>query len=145
MKPIPKAAVDLVKRFEGRKLVAYKCPAGIWTIGYGQTGPDIVQGVAWTIRQAEERLETALARFAKAVDELVTVELTDNQRAALISFAYNIGAGNLKSSTLLSLLNQGMAAEAAEQFPRWNKANGRVLAGLVARRDAEMELFLKKD
>jgi lysozyme len=144
MKPIPKAAVDLVRRFEGRKLVAYKCPAGVWTIGYGQTGPDIVEGTQWTIWQCEDRLKVALAQFAEAVDELAAVELTDNQRAALISFTYNIGAGNLKKSTLLSLLNQGKTDEAAEQFLKWNKGGGRVLAGLTVRRAAERDLFLKK-
>jgi lysozyme len=144
MKPVPKAAVDLVKRFEGRKLVAYKCPAGIWTCGYGSTGADIVQGVAWTIWQAEERLKADLGKFAAIVDESVKVVLTDNQRAALISFVYNIGGGALKSSTLLSLLNQGKHEAAAEQFVRWNKGGGRVLAGLTARRLAETELFLRK-
>lgn len=145
MKPTPKAAVDLVKQFEGRKLVAYKCPAGIWTCGYGSTGPDIVQGVTWTIWQAEDRLKTDLVKFTKAVDAMVTVDLTDNQRAALISFSYNVGTGALKASTLLALLNQGKTDEAAEQFLKWNKANGRVMVGLTTRRAAEMELFLKKD
>lgn len=145
MRPTPKAAVDLVKRFEGRRLTAYKCPAGIWTVGYGQTGPDIVEGTTWTIWQCETRLKTALGRLAQAVDDMVTVDMTDNQRAALISFAFNVGTGALKSSTLLSLLNQGKTDESAEQFLKWNKGGGRVLAGLTARRLAEMELFLKKD
>jgi lysozyme len=145
MTVVPKAAVDLVKRFEGCKLTAYKCPANVWTIGYGQTGPDIVEGVTWTAQQAEDRLKTALGKFAATVDGMVKVPLTDNQRAALISFVYNIGGGALKSSTLLSLLNQGRTAEAADQFPKWNKGGGRVLGGLTVRRAAERELFLKKD
>jgi lysozyme len=145
MRPIPKACVELVKRFEGRKLIAYKCPANVWTCGYGSTGPDIVQGVTWTIWQAEERLKADLGKFATAVDKLVTVPITDNQRSALISFSFNVGAQALKESTLLRLLNEGKTEEAAEQFPRWNKAAGRVLAGLTARRCAERDLFLTKD
>lgn len=145
MKPIPKVTFDIIKRFEGRKLVAYKCPSNVWTVGYGETGPDIVQGVTWTIWQCEERLKDAVAKRAEAVDHLVKVELTSNQRAALISFVYNIGIDAFKNSTLLRLLNQGKYIDAAGQFPVWNKSNGRILSGLVDRRDAEMELFLKKD
>jgi lysozyme len=142
---ISKACVDLVKRFEGRKLTAYKCPANVWTCGYGSTGPDIVQGVTWTIWQAEDRLKADLVKFAQAVDRLVIVPITDNQRSALISFSYNVGIQALKESTLLRLLNDGKAEEAAEQFKRWNKAAGRVLVGLTARRAAERDLFLTKD
>ena len=145
MRPIPKAAVDLVKRFEGRKLTAYKCPANVWTCGYGSTGDDIKEGVVWTIWQAEDRLKADLVKFAEAVDRLVTVPITDNQRGALISFSYNVGIQALKESTLLRLLNEGKTEEAAGQFPRWNKAAGRVLAGLTARRCAERDLFLRKD
>lgn len=145
MKPTPRAAIDLIKKFEGRCLKAYKCPAGVWTIGYGQTGPDIVEGVQWTIWQAEEALKTVLAKFAAAVDRLVTVELTDNQRAALICLTYNIGEGNFKSSTLLKVLNRGKYTEAANEFLKWNKSGGKVLNGLTARRAAEQALFLGKD
>lgn len=147
MKPIPKAAIALVKKFEGRSLKAYPDPAtggDPWTIGYGQTGPDIVKGTQWTIWQCEDRLKDTLARFAEAVDRLVTVELTDNQRAALICLTYNIGEGNFRSSTLLKRLNQGKYTEAADQFPVWNKAGGKIMKGLIARRAAEMELFLKE-
>jgi lysozyme len=144
MNPVPKACVDLVKYYEKRKLVAYKCPANVWTIGYGETGPDIVQGLTWTIWQAEERLKSSLVKRAEMVDKLVTVPITDNQRAALISFVFNIGYGNFQGSTLLRLLNEGRHGEAAEQFARWNRGGGRVLAGLVTRREDEKELFLKK-
>lgn len=148
MKPIPKAAVDLVKKFEGRMLKAYPDPAtggDPWTCGYGATGPDVVKGTQWTIWQAEDRLMSDLAKFAKAVDQMVTVELTSNQRASLICFAFNVGEGNLKSSTLLRLLNDGKYDKAAAEFTRWNKAAGKVMAGLTARRCAEQALFLKKD
>jgi lysozyme len=145
MNPIPKACFDIVKKYEGRKLTAYKCPANIWTVGYGETGPDIKEGVVWSIWQAEDRLKADLVRFASAVDRLVTAPITSNQRAALISFAFNLGAQALRESTLLKLLNEGKADAAAEEFPRWNKAAGRVLAGLTARRCAEQALFLTKD
>lgn len=145
MKPIPKVAVDLIKKYEGRSLKAYKCPANVWTCGYGSTGPDIKEGVVWTIWQAEDRLKADLGRFAEGVDRLVTVPITDNQRAALISFSYNVGIQALKESTLLRLLNEGKTEEAAGQFERWNKAAGRVLTGLTARRSAERDLFNKKD
>lgn len=145
MKPIPKEAVDIIKKYEGRKLTAYKCPANVWTCGYGSTGPDIKEGVTWSIWEAEDRLKADLVRFASAVDKLVTVPITSNQRAALISFAFNLGAQALKESTLLKLLNEGKWEAAAEEFPRWNKAAGRVLAGLTARRCAEQALFLRKD
>lgn len=145
MNPIPKEAADLIKKFEGRKLTAYRCPANIWTVGYGATGPDIKEGVTWTIWEAEDRLKADLVRFTSAVDKLVAVPITSNQRAALISFAFNLGAQALKESTLLKLLNEGKTEAAAEEFPRWNKAAGRVSAGLTARRCAEQALFLTKD
>lgn len=143
MKPIPKEAVDLVKKFEGRKLTAYRCPANVWTCGYGATGPDVKEGVTWTIWQAEDRLKADLGKFAQAVDKLVTVPITSNQRAALISFSFNLGAQALKESTLLRLLNEGKVEAAADEFLRWNKASGRKLDGLVARREAEKNLFLR--
>jgi len=114
-------------------------------VGYGQTGPDIVEGVTWTQEQADARLSASLGEFAEAVDDMVSVPISDNQRGALISFAFNLGCSSLRNSTLLRMLNAGRREDAADQFPRWNKANGKVLNGLTARRIAERELFLKKD
>jgi lysozyme len=153
MNPIPKAAFDLIKKVEGRRLEAYPDPGNLppkgdgtpWTIGYGETGPDIKQGTVWTIGQCEDRLKAAVAKRADAVDQLVTAELTSNQRAALISFVYNIGIAAFKNSTLRSLLNKGLHGKAADEFPKWNKSNGTVLAGLVARREEERKLFLMPD
>jgi lysozyme len=136
------AGVALVREFEGCRLDAYRCPAGIPTIGYGATGPDIRMGMKWTQEQADERLAEDLARFAEGVERLVLVDLTDNQFAALVSFAYNVGLGALAGSTLLRKLNAGDYEGAADQFPRWNKGGGRVLPGLVRRRAAERDLFL---
>lgn len=136
------AGVALVREFEGCRLDAYRCPAGIPTIGYGATGPDIRMGMKWTQEEADERLAEDLARFAEGVERLVLVDLTDNQFAALVSFAYNVGLGALAGSTLLRKLNAGDYQGAADQLPRWNKGGGRVLPGLVRRRAAERDLFL---
>lgn len=136
------AGVRLVQEFEGLRLDAYLCPAGIPTIGYGATGPDIRMGMTWTEDQAEERLADDLAKFCDGVDRLVRVPLTNNQFAALVSFAYNVGLGALAGSTLLRKLNAGDYQGAADQLPRWARGGGRVLPGLVRRRDAERDLFL---
>jgi lysozyme len=145
MNPIPKACFDIVKKYEGRKLTAYKCPANIWTVGYGETGPDIKEGVTWTIWEAEDRLKLSLAKRGEMVDKLVKVAITDNQRSSLVSFVYNVGERALKESTLLKLLNEGKVTEAADEFLRWNKVGGRVLPGLAARREEERKLFLRPD
>lgn len=139
---VSEAGVRLVQEFEGCRLDAYRCPAGIPTIGYGATGPDIRMGMVWTQEQADERLAEDLARFAAGVERLVQVDLTDNQFAAIVSFAFNVGLGALRDSTLLRKLNAGDYAGAADQLPRWSKGGGRVLPGLVRRRAAERELFL---
>lgn len=140
------AAVELVKRFEGCRLAAYPDPGtggAPWTCGWGATGPDVLPGTVWTRQQADARLLLDLGRFADAVDRLAEVPLTDGQKAALVSFAYNVGVSALGSSSLLRLLNAGLAAEAAEQFPRWNMAAGKVMNGLKARRAAEQKLFME--
>ena len=137
------AAISLIQEFEGLELKAYKCPAGIWTIGYGHTGPEVYEGQTITKDEAEAILNNDLKKFEDGVDKLVTVHLTDNQKAALVSFAFNVGLGNLKNSTLLKMLNQGRYSDAAMQFLRWDKAGGKPLKGLSRRRAAERELFLK--
>ena len=139
------AGVRLVHEFEGCKLEAYPDPGTggePWTIGFGSTGPDIGPGTVWTQEEADARFLDDLTKFGDGVDRLVRVPLTDNQFAALVSFAYNVGLGALAGSTLLRKLNAGDYQGAADQLPRWNKAAGRVLPGLVRRRAAERELFL---
>lgn len=133
--------IDLIKKFEGCRLEAYKCPAGIWTIGYGHT-KGVQNGQKITQAQAEEFLIEDLKVYEKAVESCVKVPLSQNQFDALVSFCYNCGSGALKTSTLLRLLNEGKYSEAGEQFLRWNKAGGRVLAGLTRRREEEREMFL---
>lgn len=139
------ACVTLVCFYEGLKLTAYQDSVGVWTIGYGHTGPDVTPGLTITQAQAEQLQQTDLNKAAAGVDGCVSVNINQNQRGALISFAYNVGVGNLKRSTLLKKLNVGDFAGAAAEFPRWNKAGGQVLAGLTTRRRAEQALFLCPD
>ena len=102
---------NLLKKFEGCRLKAYRCPAGILTIGYGHTSaagePLVKDGMTITQEQAEEILKTDLGRYEKPVSDLVKVDLEQNQFDVLVDFAYNAGVGNLKSSTLLKKVNAG--------------------------------------
>jgi lysozyme len=140
---------ELLKESEGLELKAYLDPVGIWTIGYGDTGPDVVKGLVITKEQAEERLEKRLVEFEGYVNKWVKVVINQNQFDALVSFVYNVGPANFRTSTLLRLLNLTHYQGAADQFPRWNKGrvNGElvVLNGLTTRREEERKLFLEKD
>ncbi|MEV5030969.1 lysozyme [Sphingobium sp. LMC3-1-1.1] len=136
--------LDLIKQFEGCKLTAYQCPAKVWTIGYGRT-TNVKKGDTCTQAQADAWLVEEYDAFEKKVRALVKVPVSDNQLGALVSFAYNVGVGNLASSTLLKKLNAGDYASAAGQFPKWNKAGGVILAGLVRRRAAEALLFVRAE
>ena len=133
--------LQLVKHFEGCYLKAYKCPAGVLTIGYGHTGKSVKEGMEITQEQAEVILKHDLERFESAVRDCVKVTLEQGQFDALVSFAFNCGAAALKSSTLLRKLNAGDVVGAAQEFHKWNKAGGKVLKGLVRRRAAEAHLF----
>ena len=134
--------IDLIKNFEGCRLKAYKCPAGIWTIGYGHTS-GVKEGQVITLEQAEQFLRQDLKRFETSVRNLVTVPIKQNQFDALVSFAYNLGATALSTSTLLKKLNNSDYNGAALEFDRWVYANGNKLNGLIRRRAAEKELFTK--
>ncbi len=134
--------LNLIKSFEGLELKAYKDSVGVLTIGYGSTGPHVHEGLVITEEQAEAILKTDISRFERGVTELVKVPLNQNQFDALVSFSFNLGLGNLKSSTLLRKLNSLDYSGAANEFTRWNKAGGRVLTGLTRRREAEKKLFL---
>lgn len=137
---IGKEGLDLIKQFEGLRLKAYKCPAGVWTIGYGHTKtakPDMVI----TKAEATKLLIKDLAWVEAAVNNHVTVYLNQSQYDALCSFTYNVGASALKKSTLVRLLNAGDYEGAERQFKRWNKAGGKTLKGLTRRREAEEALF----
>lgn len=141
---ITQDGIDLVKQFEGLRLKPYFCPAHVLTIGYGHTGPDVVPGMMISEARAEKLLCDDLSNAGYAVSRYVTTPINDNQFTALASFVFNLGAGALHGSTLLAKLNAGDFAGAADQFLRWDHANGVVLEGLTRRRVAERELFLKE-
>ena len=134
------AGRQIIKDAEGLRLQAYLCPAGIPTIGFGHTGPDVQMGQAITMQQAEALLDKDIADFEAAVSRLCPVT-TDNQFSALVSFAFNVGEEALKTSTLRRKLNEGDYGGAQVQFARWNKGGGRILSGLVKRRAREAELY----
>lgn len=138
---ISENCINLIKEFEGCKLKAYKCPAGIWTIGYGCT-TNVKEGDTCTQEQADTWLTEEANEFAESVLGMVKVPLTQNELDALTSLAYNIGLGNLRKSTLMKRINESDFDAAADEFPKWNKAGGNVLPGLVKRRRAERDLFL---
>lgn len=144
-----KTTLNLIKKFEGCRLAAYRDAVNVWTIGYGCThypdGGKVKPGDVCTIDQAEEWLEVLCDDYAKKVASVVKVPVNSNQMAALVSFTYNVGVGALKDSTLLSLLNAGNYKGAAAQFDRWVRAGGVVLQGLVRRRAAERKLFETPD
>jgi len=143
---VNKAGRDLIKQFEGCKLKAYKCPAGLNTIGFGLTfypdGTKVKEGDVITQQQAEEYFNAVVDDFAKQVDVLVKSNVTANNFSAIVSFAYNVGIGNLKNSTLLKKVNANPKdATIPAEFRKWVRANGEVLKGLVRRRDAEAKLY----
>lgn len=140
---ISEQGIELIKRFEGCSLTAYKAvpTEKMYTVGYGHYGVDA--GTVISQMQADLYLKADLENFDKYVDTYVTVTITQGMHDALVSFAYNCGAGNLKSSTLLKKLNQRDYIGASDEFEKWNKANGQVLNGLVKRRRAEKERFLE--
>jgi GH24 family phage-related lysozyme (muramidase) len=135
--------IKLIQSYESLRLTAYKAVSTekYWTIGYGHYGSDVRNGQTITKAKANELFKKDLKQFEAAVNDAVNVTLTQNQFDACVSLAYNIGAGAFQSSTLVKKLNQKDYAGAAEQFLRWNKSGGRVLNGLVKRREAEKELF----
>ena len=142
-----KKGIDLIKEFEGFRAEPYRDAVGIPTIGYGNTYYEDGRAVKLTdppITQArgEELLKSVLVRYESAVNRYVQVPISQNQFDALVSFAYNVGNENLRKSTLMKLLNEKKYGQAADQFPRWNRAGGNVLAGLTRRRARERELFL---
>lgn len=137
--------IDLVKEFEGCCLKAYPDPATNgepFTIGYGATGKGIASGVEWTQAQADKRLLSDLNEAASQISKVLKVELTDNQYSAIVSLVFNIGIGNFEKSTMLKLLNVGRGTNAAAmEFPKWDKAAGKEMPGLLKRRLAEQALF----
>ena len=145
IKGISEAGLDLIREFEGLRLTAYLCPAGIPTIGYGHTEgvslADVRQGRTISREEAEELLRQDLVRAERVVSDLVRVELTQARFDALTSFVFNLGRARLARSTLLARVNRGDFAGAEKEFRRWVYADGKVLSGLVRRRAAEAKIF----
>lgn len=147
---ISQQGIDMIKHFEGLVLTAYQCQAGVWTIGYGHTAR-VKKGDAITAEQAEKFLKKDLANFEEGVNHLLSerkIKLLQHQYDMLVSFAFNLGVGALKSSTLLKKLKTGDISGAAAEFPRWvyatNPKNGlkEPNEDLKYRREAEKDIFL---
>ena len=141
---ISQEGIDLVKKFEGCKLEAYQCAAGVWTIGYGSTH-GVQKGDVWSQEKAEIMLIDELEEYGNHVSDAVTVPLHQCQFDSLTSWCFNLGPTNLNESTMLKVLNQGNYEEVPYQLKRWNKVNGQVNDGLIRRREAEALLFEGKD
>lgn len=134
------ALLLLIRRFEGLRLRAYYCPAGVLTCGYGSTGPDIAPDTVWTKEQADARMQLDAARFETAARRMCPA-LQGNALAAVADFAYNFGATRLKASTLRRKINAGDMAGTRAELAKWVRGGGRILPGLVARRAAEAALL----
>jgi len=145
--PISDKALELIKEFEGLQLNAYRDPVGILTIGYGYTndagfGPGVSRDDVWTAQQAEDMLREGVLRFANNIQPHFTIKPNADQFGAFVSLAYNIGWQSFVKSTALKRWNAGDVEGAAEAVTWWNKAGGKVLRGLVRRREAEAALIL---
>lgn len=139
------AGIKLIQSFEQCRLHAYPDPgtgAEPYTCGWGSTGPDIGKDTVWTQGQADSRFALDCQKFCDQVSVLVPKSTNENQFAACVSLAYNIGIGNFKKSLLLRCMLKNNWQDAAKQFGNWTKANGHVLPGLVRRRAAEATLFM---
>jgi lysozyme len=148
---ISNKGLELIKHFEGCPVngagdpVAYLCPAGVWTIGYGHI-KNVKEHDRWTMSHAEYILREELEdEYEGYINDLVKVPLEQCMFDALVAWVFNLGPTNLSSSSLLRVLNEKKYEEVPEQIKRWNKANGQVLAGLVKRREAEALMFEGKE
>jgi lysozyme len=131
----------LTEQFEGCRLTAYQDQVGVWTIGYGHTGPDVTPQLTITQDQAQTLLAHDVGNAAACVNRVVAIELTQDEFDALVDFVFNLGTGAFTGSTLLRDLNAGNITAAAAQFDEWDHAGGAVVAGLLRRRQAETAMF----
>lgn len=135
------AGLDLIKRFESCRLEAYQDIRGIWTIGWGHTGPEVTEGLVWTQDMADRFFEHDVSSVAGRLSLLVECPLSENQFSALVCFAFNIGVGAFAKSTLLKLINSGDFDGADDEFVKWDHCDGKIVEGLLTRREAERDLF----
>jgi lysozyme len=141
---ISQEGLSLIKKFEGCRLKSYRCSANVLTIGYGHTG-GVKEDDTISQPEADELLEKDIAKFEKYVDDNVMVELNQSQFDALVAWTFNLGVGNLRSSTMLKKLNETDYVSVPSEMKRWNKAAGKTLDGLIRRRLAESLLFEGKE
>ncbi len=145
---ISNTGIDLIKNFETLECKAYLCPAGVWTVGWGTTfkpdGKKVTSKDEVTEKEALEYLKHDISDAEKTINMFVSIELTQNEFDALVSFVYNIGRENFRTSTLLKRLNNNDLIGIAIEFTYWVHGGGKVLPGLVARRNKERELFMKQ-
>lgn len=133
---------DLIKGFEAFRLAAYQDRKGVWTCGWGHTGPDVVEGTTCTAEQAENWFVADTESAVKGVSNSLTTNVSQQQFDALVSFTFNVGVGAEAHSTMVKLINARDFAGAANEFPKWDHVNGEVDGGLLQRRLAEQDLFL---
>lgn len=138
---INEAGLNIIKFFEGFSPIAYLCPAGYSTIGYGHLIKQNEVFESITLAEAEELLIKDLRKAESSVKKLIYQPLNENQFSALVSFTFNLGSGALQASTLRQMINRGEFEDLDKQFIRWVIAGGRKLKGLIRRREAEAELF----
>ena len=143
MTSLQKKAFDIITKFEGWKSSVYTCPAGKKTVGWGFTSPEYIRKGSMTRNEADKILVNYIDSLGSYLDGQVQVKLSENQKAALISFVYNIGRGNFEKSTMLKKINKKDFGGAASEFAKWNKSKGKVLSGLTSRRADERALFCK--
>jgi lysozyme len=140
-------ACQLARRWEGLRLKAYLCPAGVWTIGYGHTGPEVVQGLVWTQQQAEEALHADMAlALAGAARQCPSLSKGPAKHWAVIGdFVFNLGEGRLKASTLRRKINNDEWDAVPGELRKWVWGGGKKLPGLILRREAEIALVRQAD
>lgn len=139
-------AIDLIKKYEGFRPQSYQDSVGVWTIGYGTTrinGEPVKAGMTITEDQAIQYVQLEVNKLWSQIEQVVKVPINDNQMNALVDFAYNLGFNALKTSTLMRYINQSKFEQAASEFGKWVYAGGKVLPGLVKRREAEKQLFIE--
>ena len=141
---ISEKGLQLLKHYEGCELTAYRCSADVLTIGYGHT-KGVTEDMVITQEEADQMLQDEMPEYEGYINDKVTVELNQDQFDAMVCWVYNLGSGNLSSSTLLKVLNEGDYEGVPEQMKRWNKAGGKVLNGLIKRRDSEAKLFCSEE
>lgn len=139
------AGLELIKEFEGLRLKSYKCPALVWTVGFGHTSaagaPIVTPDLVITKDEAEDILKRDLVQYEDGVRGLVQIGITQGQFDALVDFTYNVGVGAFAKSTLLKRINAGRFDEVPAEFMKWTKGGGKELPGLIRRRRAEVKLW----